>query len=169
MTSQEKMVELMQEKSILVRKKLDAHTLEKKSQLEKLHCGFITEVIKDEITELKRRIALNNSIQYFTAEDEQDILSWSNHEAKKCWEIIKAEVKRAAKNGAPINLTTIVCPFCVKTIKVNNKWCGSCFYGKKHGECAELNSTWQAIVKTYMVNIPNKFYTDLIKRLDSDN
>ena len=169
MTHQEKMVELMQEKSILVRKKLDAHTLEKKSQLDKLYCSFMTKAIKDEITELKRRIELNNSVQYFTAEDEQDILSWSNPEAKKCWEIIKAEVKRAAKNGAPINLGSIVCPFCMKTLRVNGKWCGSCFYGKKHGKCTELDSTWQAVTRTHAVDIPNKFYTDLIKRLDSDN
>ena len=79
---------------------------------------------------------LQKEMDYFTPEDEDDIMLWTDRECNK---IIDTIVERITSWNATDGT---ICPWCIRTSCV---WCG---YGERHGKCPNPNSDYHYIYKT---------------------
>ncbi len=122
---------------------------------------------------------------YFQEGDREEILSWSDKEAKKYWEQIEKRILRHQASG----ITYELCPFCyrneynhaITVSKRHNPSCMKCGYGKRHGICTKIfthgeeKSQFQKILQTLKdegINIYKTFsnghYKALIEKLKSE-
>jgi len=97
---------------------------------------------------------------YFTDEDAQAILRWSEDDCLRVWEELKTRAVR------DYGLTSDTCPFCIK----HYGCCAQCEYAKNHGVCHDDASDYSRIM--FEVNdlevFPLGWYDSTLKELSDE-
>jgi len=85
----------------------------------------------EEIIDIKREA-------YFNNEDQKEIETWKDEEARDIW----TQIKKNVHTSAPTGLRREVCPFCHKAglIQYKKPFCETCGYGERHGICGKKDT-----------------------------
>jgi len=109
----------------------------------------------------KKIEALTGIKDYFTEEDELEMISWGIDELDDVYRILVDNILEYNVSG----LYSYVCPFC---IKYNSK-CSICGYGKRHGKCSSYSdesNTWKEVMDNLNdedeIIFSNEFYRAVI-------
>ena len=107
---------------------------------------------------------IDNINNYFNEEDEADIMSWDEMEAKKIYNKICEWANNKLRVGG---LRVGYSPFCLY-VKRN---CNKCGFGKRHGECGDDESIMGKIDKKFMIEntdniLTQSFYKNVIRQIE---
>jgi len=109
-------------------------------------------------------------IDYFTTSDNEAVGLWTDDDAEKVWDCLKANSKISA------SLTQPVCPFCIKSSKYYewNISCVDCDVCGYHSNCVDYNSDFSVLcvlLKNRYGDISGLFtteyYANLIKGINT--
>ncbi len=111
---------------------------------------------------IKKAEILDNP-EYFTIEDEKDIIKWEDEDAEDVFYDIDNSINdNLISDGS-------ICPFCsyqnkdsqIKENKIGG--CLYCQYGERHGVCGNKYSLYFKIIEKIKEDYPNKFISSYIK------
>lgn len=111
----------------------------------------------------------NIEIDYCPPSVANDVLSWSNKDAKSTWKTIVHNIEYPKCNIPAEGLYSHTCPYCINLTSAGNMRCYECNYAKlTGGECYDTRSNYYRITsmrpKSFINTVfSNKFYKEIIK------
>jgi hypothetical protein len=128
---------------------------------------------------MNRELSIQRDM-YFTTGDREEIMSWSEDDAKDIWKRLKDNVNHHHCSGLRYEL----CPFCHKYgykheecgVVIKNQICEVCGYGYRHGPCTDQRigkSQYRTILRTFEVDRVDmyrffsvQYYQDMMKEIE---